>query len=86
MKYLLMVNNYATDGRFADEEGLKNYLLHWKWNGDEQFVVEDEDEVPMDVTVDELVKLLLEEEKVVCLTQCMCEMGDDFVDLLLVKL
>lgn len=85
MKYLLMVNNYATDGRFADEEALKAYLLQWNW-AKEPFVVQDEDEVPMDVGIDGLVQALLTEDKVVCETPCMCEMGDDFVDLLLVKL
>lgn len=84
MKYALEVNNYPTDGRFADEEALKAYLIQWKWDKDQEFIIQDEDEEGQVVTVDELVKALLTEDHIVCETPCMCEMGDDFVDLLLI--
>lgn len=86
MKYILQVNNYPTDGRFADEEALKAYLIKWNtWGNDTApFIVQDDDEVGQVVTVDELVKALLTEDKVVCESPRMCEMGDDYVDLLLI--
>jgi len=85
MKYKLKVNGYSTDGHFADAEGLKAYLIKWKWASDEQFnISDDEDEEGKDVSVEELVQTLLKGDNVVCWTPCMCEMGDDYVELLLI--
>lgn len=87
MKYILQVNNYSTDGRFADEEALKAYLLQWRSDESQPFVIDDqEDDGEKEVTIEELVQALLTGDKVVCWTPCMCEMGDDFVDLLLITI
>lgn len=85
MKYALEVNDCPTDGHFADEEQLKAYLIKWKWASDEAFVIQTVDGEVQTVSVDELVDILKERD-VVCETPCMCEMGDDHVELRLIKL
>lgn len=82
MKYKLKVNGSTpTDGKFADIEGLKAYLLKLKGDEVALFSIEDECEESLELTVEGLVEVLQRGYTIVCYNRSMCEMGDDYVHL-----
>lgn len=85
MKYKLKVNGgIPTDGKFADVEGLKAYLLKLKGDEVALFNIEDELEEEHNLTVEGLVEVLERKYTIVCYNRSMCEMGDDYVHLRLI--
>lgn len=85
MKYALKVNGSTpTDGKFADVEQLKAYLIKWKGKEVELFSIEDEFEESLELTVEGLVEVLERQYTIVCYNRSMCEMGDDYVHLRLI--
>lgn len=83
MTYILSVNGDEVEN-FTTEEEVKKHLTEWNWEST-QFTVLDEQYEPTACDVDGLFKLLDSKGEVTCTTSCMCEMGDDEVEIELAK-